>query len=123
MTAQGDPVLGTNGQPIVVDPKSTIGISRDGRVFSNGALAGTLAVTALQDDSLKKLGDSYVQGTVDPQGRVGTLAQGYLETSNVNSVKQMVDLIVNMRTFEAGQKVVQAIDSTLDKTANQVGHA
>ena len=51
----------------------------------------------------------------------GQIAQGYLENANVNSVEEMVDLIVNMRTYEAGQKVIRAIDDTLDKAVNQVG--
>ncbi len=123
VTAQGDPVLGQNGQPIVIDPRVEIGVSRDGRVMSGGREVGRIAVTALAPDSLKKQGDNYVTGDVDPQGAVGVVAQGYLETSNVNSVKQMVELIVNMRTFEAGQKVVRALDDTLDRAANQVGRA
>jgi flagellar basal-body rod protein FlgG len=33
----------------------------------------------------------------------------------------MVDMIDSMRAFEAGQKVIQAIDETLGKAATQVG--
>ena len=47
--------------------------------------------------------------------------QGFLEGSNVNSVKEMVDLISTMRSFEAGQKAVQALDDTLGKAVNDVG--
>lgn len=123
VTAQGDPVLGQNGQPLVIDPRLEIAVSRDGRVLNGGREVGRIAVTALAPDSLDKQGDNYVTGDVDPQGAVGVVAQGYLESSNVNSVKQMVELIVNMRTFEAGQKVVRALDDTLDRAANQVGRA
>lgn len=122
-TAQGDPVLGEGGAPIVVDPRLEIAVSRDGRVLNGGREVGRLAVTALAADSLEKQGDSYVTGTVDAQAAVGAVAQGFLESSNVNSVKQMVELITNMRTFEAGQKVVRALDDTLDRAANQVGRA
>ena len=123
VTAQGEPVLGTDGRPIVVDTRQTIAIARDGRVLSGTTQVGQLAVTALRDGSLRKMGDNLVSGTPDPQAPVGLVAQGYLETSNVNSVKQMVELIVNMRTFEAGQKTIRALDDTLDRAANQVGKA
>jgi flagellar basal-body rod protein FlgG len=33
----------------------------------------------------------------------------------------MVDMMASMRAYEAGQKAIQTIDSTLDKAANQVG--
>ena len=39
----------------------------------------------------------------------------------MNSVKEMVDLISTMRSFEAGQKAVQALDDTLGKAVNEVG--
>jgi flagellar basal-body rod protein FlgF len=33
----------------------------------------------------------------------------------------MVDLITTLRAYEANQKVIQAIDTTLDKAVNEVG--
>jgi flagellar basal-body rod protein FlgG len=33
----------------------------------------------------------------------------------------MVDMIASLRAFEAGQKVIHAIDETLGKSAAQVG--
>ena len=48
-------------------------------------------------------------------------SRGALETSNVNVVNEMVNMITIQRAYEAGQKVVQSIDSTLDKAVNQVG--
>ena len=40
----------------------------------------------------------------------GTLAQGFLESSNVKLVEEMVDLMVAQRAYEASVKVVQAAD-------------
>jgi flagellar basal-body rod protein FlgG len=45
-----------------------------------------------------------------------------LETSNVNVIDEMVSMITIARAYEAGQKMIQTEDSTLDKTANQVGN-
>jgi flagellar basal-body rod protein FlgG len=43
----------------------------------------------------------------------GTVAQGFLEGSNVKLVEEMVDLMVAQRAYEASVKVVQATDDML----------
>lgn len=44
---------------------------------------------------------------------MGTLAQGFLEASNVKMVEEMVNLMVAQRAYEASVKVVQASDDML----------
>jgi flagellar basal-body rod protein FlgG len=44
---------------------------------------------------------------------MGTLAQGFLESSNVKLVEEMVNLMVAQRAYEASVKVVQASDEML----------
>lgn len=48
--------------------------------------------------------------------------QGYLETSNVNVVREMVDMITAYRAYEASQKAIQAQDQTLNRAVNDVGN-
>ncbi len=120
-TAQGDRVLGTDGQPLDLSGSGRVAISRTGEVRVGNRLAGTVAVVALDPDSLRKLGGNYLSGTVDANAKVGTVAQGALESSNVNTVSEMVALIENMREFEADQKVIRALDDTLGGAVNQVG--
>jgi len=43
----------------------------------------------------------------------GTVLQGYLETSNVQIVEEMVDLIVAQRAYEINSKAVQTADDML----------
>ena len=50
-----------------------------------------------------------------------TVEQGVLEKSNVNVVSEMVDMITVSRAYEANQKLIQTIDSTLEKAVNNVG--
>ena len=47
--------------------------------------------------------------------------QGYLETSNVNVINEMVSMITITRAYETNQKMMQTIDSTLDKAVNEIG--
>ncbi len=50
-----------------------------------------------------------------------TLYQGRLETSNVNPLQEMVEMIKEYRIYEANQKAIQSEDATLEKAVNQVG--
>lgn len=48
----------------------------------------------------------------------GTLAQGYLELSNVQIVEEMVNLILAQRAYEVNSKAVQASDEMLQMSNN-----
>lgn len=48
------------------------------------------------------------------------LKQGFIETSNVNVVQEMTDMISATRLFESTQKAIQAYDSMADKLVNVV---
>ncbi len=41
--------------------------------------------------------------------------------SNINVVKEMVEMITISRAYESNQKLIQAADDMLDKSVNQVG--
>lgn len=56
-------------------------------------------------------------GTPSIDGR-GALIQGFLEASNVEPVRELVDLIKTQRNFELNSQVVQAADQTLQLVAN-----
>jgi flagellar basal-body rod protein FlgG len=106
VTAQGDPVLGRNGRPLT--------IGADGRVDPR-----TVQVVALTNP--RKEGDSLISGTPAAGGAVGQARAGALEGSGADATRAMVDMITSMRAYEAGQKVIQTIDSTLGKATAQVG--
>jgi flagellar basal-body rod protein FlgG len=47
----------------------------------------------------------------------GTMQQGYLETSNVNAVQEITDLITAQRAYEMNSKVISAADQMLQTTS------
>jgi len=49
---------------------------------------------------------------------IGSLSQGFIETSNVNVVEEMVSLIVGQRSYEANSKVITASDEMLRSATN-----
>jgi flagellar basal-body rod protein FlgG len=100
----GEEVLGRNGQTLPVT---------DGKV--DPALLGVFDVP-----NAAKQGDSLFSGTAAGQA-TGKVVNGALEGSGIEPTTVMVDMMASMRAYEAGQKAIQSIDSTLDKAANQVG--
>jgi len=61
-------------------------------------------------------GDATV-GTPGEDG-YGTIAQGYLELSNVSVVDEMVNMIVAQRAYETNSKTIQASDEMLQTATN-----
>jgi flagellar basal-body rod protein FlgG len=63
-------------------------------------------------------GDPIV-GTPGGQDGLGTLQQGYLESSNVSVVEEFINMITSQRAFEANSKVVKAADEMYQQV-NQI---
>lgn len=122
VTSEGYTVLGENG-PIVLR-EGPFDVAGDGTITQDGEVIDRLLITEFEDTSdLRKYGYNLLQADGNAQVRAftGTVQQGYTELSNVNIIREMVDMITVMRAYEANQKVLQAIDSTLDDAVNQVG--
>ena len=61
-------------------------------------------------------GEAYVaEGLERPK-----MMQGYMETSNVNVVNEMVKMIEVNRAYEANQKTIQSSDSMMNTLWNRV---
>jgi flagellar basal-body rod protein FlgG len=58
-----------------------------------------------------------ITGTPGEDG-FGSLAQGFLEMSNVSVVEEMVNMIVSQRAYEINSKVIQASDDMLQVANN-----
>ena len=58
-----------------------------------------------------------VLGTPGQTG-LGTLAQGFLESSNVSVVEEIVQMITGQRAYEASSKVIQTADQLLSNAIN-----
>ena len=74
-------------------------------------------------DYIEKFGDNLyqtVEGATEKKSEAQVL-QGYIEQSNVNSVREMVNLITITRAYEAGQKMIQSSDSIMESAVNSVG--
>ena len=143
MTHNGEPVLGENG--IIRLQHNNFTINERGEVMVNGAISleprdpvsmtgndwrdpqviDRLRVVDFENiREIRKEGDSMYRETPEsgpalPAGEFKVL-QGFIEKSNVNVVREMVDMIEVQRSYEANQKTVQAHDQTVGRLINEV---
>jgi flagellar basal-body rod protein FlgG len=76
----------------------------------------------INPNGLNMLGNNTVQPTEasgdaiegNPgQDGLGTLRQGFLESSNVDMAEEMVNMIIGQRAYEANSKTIQTVDQML----------
>ena len=124
VTKDGDYVLDNNGNRIRLDPLSTSSIDENGNIFQNDRAVARIGLRDFEDyNYLEHYGENYYQPVNGYRFKNadGQIIEGYLEASNVQVVQEMVEMISVTRTYESNQKVIQTIDSTLDKAVNQLG--
>lgn len=124
VTSDGMPVLsGFQGVP----PGTTgVHIAENGEVTyeaADGAQTFRLTLTRFANPSgLRSLGGNLYEetpasGTPETgqpgEAGFGTVLQGYMETSNVNIVEEMVNLIIAQRAYEVNSKSIQTSDEML----------
>ncbi|WP_333638023.1 flagellar hook-basal body protein [Tissierella praeacuta] len=120
----GRRVLGRNGQ-IPLNGRD-VDVLASGQVLVDGALVDTLDIVNINNkEFLRKRGDNlfYMAENVNAEEAQfnGEVLQGYLESSNMNPISGMVEMINLLREFEANQKVVRMQDEMLEKAANEIG--
>ncbi len=141
VNANGDLVMGSafTGRPldpvvsippdatdIVVTPQGLVQVRQAGQ--SAMSTAGQLQLAQfINPDGLEKLGENLYRET-DASGPatpgepgidgLGVLRQGALESSNVEPVQELIDLITTQRAFEMNSQVVQAGDEVMQIVSN-----
>lgn len=118
----GEPVLGTEG--VMHIKGGTAQISADGSVRVANQLIGQLdIVQPASGATLQPVADGLFasSGGEMPAGPETHVLQGFLETSNVSAVNQMVMLMQATRNFEADQHFVRAYDEMLAGAINDLG--
>jgi flagellar basal-body rod protein FlgG len=132
VTANGYPIdpaisVPANAQSITIGSDGTVSVSLPGQAATQQV--GTVQLADfINPAGLQPNGDNLYLETASsgsPQigqpglNGLGTLAQGALESSNVNVVEQMVDMIETQRTYEMNSKAISAADQMLQFLTNK----
>jgi flagellar basal-body rod protein FlgF len=106
-------------------PAGLVTVASDGRISVNGAVVDRLRVVNFDDpQSLKKTtGAAFTKSGSASETPVEApiIRQGFLEASNVDTVKEMVDMISTARNYEINSKLLMAQDDTLKHTVGELG--
>ncbi len=129
VTAQGYQVVGFP----TIDPSATsITIASDGTVsyYASGTItnAGRMTMSrfpnpeGLKYEGYNRYSETPASGSAEAgspgENNFGYVAQHYLENSNVEIVKEMVDMIAAQRAYELNAKSIKTADAMLQQVAN-----
>ncbi|MBI5234181.1 MAG: flagellar hook-basal body protein [Deltaproteobacteria bacterium] len=97
-------------------------IERNGDVEINGQVVDRIKVVVFDETlGLEKQGGvlfNAPDGIKSKPLETPVIAQGYLESSNVNAVKEMVMMINTMRAYEAQIKLIQSFDKVSENAVS-----
>jgi flagellar basal-body rod protein FlgG len=132
VTHNGFSVIGAGTIPsdavsISINPQGEVSYKQDGVI--DQSVAGQIQLATFANEAgLEAVGDNLYlvtpasgQESVGSPGDAGygTILQGFLETSNVNVVSEITDLISAQRAYEMNSKVIKTADE-MASTLNQI---
>ena len=122
-TQDGNAVLGANGAPIQLQ-NGDVTVANDGTISQNNQVVGRLQLTQFANTvNLRPEGANNFAPSGNAGASVATgvsVQQGFLEKSNSNVVRSMVDLITAERWFDANEKSIKAQDDATNSAITQV---
>jgi flagellar basal-body rod protein FlgF len=125
-TTDGNPVVGDSNLPIILPPNTkNIEVRPDGTIRADDNDVARLALKTVKDPNalLREGTTTYAlsPGTQVEQAQHVDVVQGHLETSNVNPVNGLNELITVNRSFDALQRVIQSFQEIDQRTARDIG--
>ncbi|MEA3486371.1 MAG: flagellar basal-body rod protein FlgF [Thermodesulfobacteriota bacterium] len=124
VTLAGDHVLGSGGK--IVINGNDIRISEEGVISVDGNEVDTLKIMSFREPSaLVRLSASFYRNPDNLAGaeeKVNASVQsGCFELSNVQVIREMVEMINIQRTFESYQKAIQTISEQNKLSTSRIG--
>jgi flagellar basal-body rod protein FlgG len=119
--------LDPEAQTIKIEQGKKLNITQSGSVYLGEKKIGELLITEFKDPhTLKKEGNQFFinenKENIKDSPINSTTHQGFIETSNVNAVGEMANLIKAHRQFENIQKAIQIYDGINGKLINELGN-
>lgn len=131
VTQEGFPVLGRGGEIRIDVAKPSGGIrefsiSEDGTVTVDGSEVDRLRIVDFaQSHALEKAGHNYYRAlkprALEELDENFMVNQGFLELSNVDTIRMMTEMIEVLRGYESYQKIMRSVDDMNAKLINDVG--
>ena len=119
---EGNYLLGENGNLLVGGPNYTV--DELGGIWIAGEYLDRIRVASFADNGMLRKQGSNLYDTLEPPEAATKqfrIMQGYLEISNVDIGREMVDMLTVFRTYETNQRMLTMIDETVGKAVNEIG--
>jgi flagellar basal-body rod protein FlgG len=118
VTGEGYPVLGRGGE-INVDGQE-IHVESDGSVFVDKAFVDVIKIVDFADTKyIRNYGKNLFINTKEGSAEIipenSTVRQGYYEASNVDIMREMIEMIHTVRAYEAYTKIGESLNDVLGK--------
>jgi len=123
VTGDGFKVRAEGGATITIPPESKhILVGTDGSINVDGEDVGKLELVTFAANQIKREGDTFVSATGRPQaGDPPKVRAGMLESSNVNVVRGVVDLVKVSRIYESLMRIIQGYHDVESRAARELG--
>ena len=119
---EGNYLLGENG-PIYVGGLNFT-VDGLGGVWTDDEYVDSIRVASFADnESLRKQGSNLYYALENPEAQTQPygIRQGFLEISNVDIAREMVDMLTVFRTYETNQRMLTMMDEITGKAVNEIG--
>lgn len=130
VTSTGHPVNGpitipANALSVTISAEGAVSVVQPGKpdpiTVGNLTLANFINPPGLEPKGQNIFGETAASGApttgLGGTNGLGTLQQGFVETSNVNVVQELVTMIQTQRAYEMNSKAVQTSDQMLQRLA------
>ena len=123
----GNSILDAGGAPIQLDPRNgPPTIAPDGRILDDGLIVGNIGVFQVPQESLigRYTNSAFFTdrpGVPVAPGSGNSISQGFIETSNVNPLKELAHLIAVQKVFTNASQMLDRADRTLAKSVTELG--
>jgi flagellar basal-body rod protein FlgG len=128
VTSSGYPVspavtIPANAQTITIGTDGTVSVTQQGQAAATQVgtiqLANFINASGLEARGENLYLETAASGTPTTNtpgtNGIGTLKQGYVETSNVNVVEELVNMIQTQRAYEINSKAISTSDQMLQR--------
>jgi flagellar basal-body rod protein FlgF len=123
VTVDGFKVRGQGGPITIPTDTKVIDVGADGTVNADGEEVGKLELVNFKYSQLRREGGTLFSATGQPDGAAEPpqVRAGMLESSNVNVVRGVVDLVKVSRTYESLMRVIQGYHDVESRAARDLG--
>jgi flagellar basal-body rod protein FlgG len=124
-TVQPGITIPPGAQSVTIGADGTVSVVMPGQSQPQSVgqlqLAGFVNPAGLEPKGMNLYAETAASGTPNTgtpgQNGLGSLQQGFVETSNVNVVEELVSMIQTQRAYEMNSKAIQTSDQMLQKLA------